>query len=122
MIKIYAMRLSFRNKAFTLIELLVVISIIALLISILLPALGQAREAGQMAACLSNQHQLAIGATTVATDQDGKIHQYDGPEKFLSYNGPDYGWSRWANTPKVLNWLGYYGPDSGFSGGWGSLW
>lgn len=56
------------HKAFTLIELLVVISIIALLIGILLPALGAAREAARSAKCLSNLRQIAIGVFAYATD------------------------------------------------------
>jgi len=55
------------SRAFTLIELLVVIAIIALLIGIMLPALGSARESGRAVVCASNQLQL-ITAFTVYTD------------------------------------------------------
>ena len=54
--------------AFTLIELLVVISIIALLIGILLPALGAARKSARNAICASNIRQIAIGHLSYAQD------------------------------------------------------
>ena len=59
---------SFRSMAFTLIELLVVISIIALLVAILLPALRAAREDSRSAACMSQLKQIQLGAAMYATD------------------------------------------------------
>lgn len=56
------------GPAFSLVELLVVISIIALLIGLLLPALAKARGAGRLARCLANQHQLAIAWAMYADD------------------------------------------------------
>lgn len=59
------------HDAFTLIELLVVISIIALLIGILLPALGSARTAARGTQSLSNLRQITLGLNYYTTDRRG---------------------------------------------------
>ena len=61
------------RSGFTLVELLVVIGIIALLISVLMPALRRAREAANSVACSSNQRQIMAAFLLFANDHKGHL-------------------------------------------------
>lgn len=77
-----------RRRAFTLVELLVVIAIIALLLSILIPVLGRARERGRRVVCMANLH--AIGQS---------IHIYGGDYDDKLIRGDFWGsWDVWARV------------------------
>ena len=98
------------RKGFTLIELLVVAAIIAVLVAILLPGLGKAREAGRRVACLSNQKQLAVA-----------LHEYavENADRFPPT-------PEWSNCS--LNYYAYRTPNPqlpdnmiGWSNGWFGL-
>jgi prepilin-type N-terminal cleavage/methylation domain-containing protein/prepilin-type processing-associated H-X9-DG protein len=81
--------------AFTLIELLVVIAIIALLVGILLPALGSARESARKVKCLVAQKMIALAATMYA-DQHKKhafVPTMNGTDDDLAYLSP------WLENP-----------------------
>jgi prepilin-type N-terminal cleavage/methylation domain-containing protein len=62
-----------RRRAFTLVELLVVIGIIAILISVLLPTLGRARESAKRTQCLSNLRQIAVFLNMYANLHNGQV-------------------------------------------------
>ena len=60
-------------RAFTLVELLVVITLMALLIALLLPALASARKAGQTAVCGANIHQIMIAFVAYSNENAGYL-------------------------------------------------
>ncbi|MEM6391554.1 MAG: DUF1559 domain-containing protein [Planctomycetota bacterium] len=71
-------RKAYSCSAFTLIELLVVISIVALLIAILLPALGGARNAARSITCAAKLQQIGIAMTAYQTDHKGYVGSPNG--------------------------------------------
>jgi prepilin-type processing-associated H-X9-DG protein len=75
-----------RAAAFTLVELLVVIGIIALLVGILLPALGRARESANKLKCMSNLRTLGQGLFMYAGDNKGSL-----PYGFVDAGAATYG-------------------------------
>lgn len=107
-----------QRRAFTLVELLVVIGIIAVLISILLPALAKARAAAQRVACLSNMRQCSLGFKMYEEANRGYIplrRLWNGNEQFWAQflvggkNGSDQsGNPRYINTQASVCPSNYY--------------
>jgi prepilin-type N-terminal cleavage/methylation domain-containing protein len=97
-----------KKRGFTLIELLVVIAIIALLIGILLPALGKARNASRITISLNNVRQIMLGFTSYRAEKKDQV-----PMRGCAYSQGRItgGWDTWYFGGKNCNqhWLSDYG-------------
>jgi prepilin-type N-terminal cleavage/methylation domain-containing protein/prepilin-type processing-associated H-X9-DG protein len=96
-----------QQRGFTLIELLVVIAIISILASMLLPALGRAKEKGVAIFCVNNLHQLGLAMIMYGDDSDDRLP--------VSYaNITTLGDGAWTNapTPWTRALASYYGNNT----------
>lgn len=89
----------FQNRGFTLIELLVVISVIAMLMAILLPSLGKAREQSRQVVCGTNLHAIGQGIFIYASENDDLLLPGD-------YSVSWVAWGDMCNNYQQVN-LGY---------------
>ncbi len=102
-----------RRNGFTLIELLVVVAIIAVLIAILLPSLGKARDRAKAVSCAANVRNIYQGISTYAADFDGCAipcqMNYTGGKKNSLWMGPQllgYEWGKNAGqATKDTNYM-----------------
>ena len=88
-----------RSKAFTLIELLVVISVIALLMAIIIPALRKAKEKARLIVCANNQRQLILGLTLYADSNATRLPPSPSKQDLLQGG---------YHRPFELNWSNNY--------------
>ena len=100
------------RSVFTLIELLVVIAIIAILASMLLPALQQARQRGQNIKCLSNHIQIGKGLLMYSDNFNG----YFIPYRILEPGNSSS--SYWYNNTQLLSYIGGQSGSYVNVGGW----
>ncbi len=92
-----------RLKGFTLIELLVVVAIIALLISILLPSLQDAKKQAQAVACMSSLDQVLLGLRMYQDEHNGWLPYSVGKEQ-NDWDGSLWSEAAW-NVPKENLWF-----------------
>ncbi|TVS06884.1 MAG: prepilin-type N-terminal cleavage/methylation domain-containing protein [Phycisphaerales bacterium] len=101
-----------RQRGFTLIELLVVISIIALLIGILLPALGEARRIARMTIDQNNQRQLAAAMNTYSTSFEDRLASFSWRGPMQSGGRPLYPGSDYPDIRQRMESLSQPDPTS----------
>ncbi len=87
------------RRAFTLIELLVVIAIIAILASMLLPALARAKEAAKRISCTNNEKQLVLSSLMWVDDNEGKYPPRGGSPKWPFLFSQNYADARILQCP-----------------------
>ena len=90
-----------RRHGFTLIELLVVVAIIAILVSILMPSLGKARELAKRTGCSMQQRSITQACLIFSNDYDGAMPQ--------SENNPA-SWGGWNGHYKTVDGVALYIP------------
>ena len=119
------MNTSRRNKGFTIIELLVVVAIIALLVGMLLPAIGKARDTARVNVSKNNLRQIGVALKTYAADwadrqvtyvrdnlgmYNGNVHEYTTAVYGSGAGGFD------AHPPMIVGWAWVNGE---YTGPWG---
>ncbi len=98
-------------KKFTLIELLVVVAIIAILLSILLPSLANARKAGMTAVSMNNLKQIYAGTISYAAEEGGRLFKAGtNPHPRVGYNSTN--WARLVWEQLMGEYLSFNGSQA----------